>query len=216
MQRILSTFMKFIFKHLYHSFAFVYNFIAWMVSGGSWFQWCNVIEQFVTPNSRTLEVGFGTGILQKTLIEKGISVFGLDESVQMVRITKRNLKKHGLKYRLTRADVNELPFSKNSFDLIVSTFPSEFVSSNKFHLELARVLTPGGRFICLLGVEFKRKNLLDAFYRRLYALFNFPKKDRPVPNYNGRKTNLPDRFVIDRMEVAGRVLIFVKFVNYVR
>ncbi len=208
--------MIFFYNHLYHSFAFTYNAIAWIVSGGDWFDWCQEIRQFVTLGDRVLEVGFGTGLLQQSLAERGFHSIGIDESMQMARITKKRLRQRQIISMLARADVKALPFKAGSQDVILSTFPSEYVFKNDFHAEIERVLSPGGRFICLIGVEFHRKNLIDMFYWKLYRLAGFNPSAKRKSEINVGSPLLPDNYLVKRIAVAGRTLIFIEYVNFIR
>ncbi len=204
------------YKYLYHSFAFAYNPIARIVSGGDWFDWCKEIQQFVTPGERVLEVGFGTGVLQLSLAERGFFSIGIDESMQMARITKKKLTQKQKNPKLARANVKSIPIKSSSFNVILSTFPSEYVFDKDFHSEINRVLYPDGRFICLIGIEFNRKNLIDIFYRRLYRLTGFNLSAQRKSDMNPIYPGLLENSLVERISIAGRTLIFIEYINFTR
>jgi len=169
-KRILNFFLIYFYSNLYHSFAWSYDFIAKLVSGGEWFEWVSQTLPFVTPKDLVLEIGFGTGFLLKEISIRGSKTFGIDESQNMIGITKNRLRHDQTELRLTRGDSTSLPYKNNTFDLIISTFPSEYIFSQKFHEELIRVLKSKGKFISLLAVSFNKSSLLDLIYRFLYKI----------------------------------------------
>ena len=94
--RLISRFMRFFFHHFYHSFAWSYDFVAAVVSIGRWNDWIRTIIPFIQGNN-ILEIGPGPGYLQHLLRDRGLSIFGLDESMQMIRLAKNRLKKRTIK-----------------------------------------------------------------------------------------------------------------------
>ena len=80
---------------LYHSFAWAYDLVAWLVSFGQWAQWRRDSLDYLQPGS-VLEVGFGTGELLIEMSEMGLNVVGVELSPQMHRVTRRKLRKRAL------------------------------------------------------------------------------------------------------------------------
>ncbi len=140
------------FERLYHELAWAYDFVAWMVSGGRWHEWQRSVLGNLPPG-RVLEVGPGTGHLLAELIARGYDAWGLERSAEMLRVARRRLQPGGRAERLIRGDAVALPFAAACFDSVVLTFPSEYVYSQPFKDEVARVLRPGGRLVVLLGAE---------------------------------------------------------------
>lgn len=144
---IIQRFMRLFYQLLYHSFAFTYDLVAWVVSFGKWKDWVfNVVPHL--KGTRILELGHGPGHLQRLLLDRGLLPFALDESAQMGRIAARRL---GARQRLTRGLSQALPYASQSFDSIVSTFPSEYIFDPHTLLEAKRILRKDGRFIILPG-----------------------------------------------------------------
>ncbi len=167
MKKLVQKLFIIVYHHLYHTFAFAYDRIALFVSAGEWFDWVKQTLQFVDKKSIVLEIGFGTGILFDEITKLGNRIFGIDESQSMIRITKKKIyPKYGIP-KIVRGNAKYLPYPPDSFDLIITTFPGEFVFDLPFHIEIERVLTSGGVFVSLLGVSFNKSTLLDLFYRSL-------------------------------------------------
>ena len=146
--------MRFFFRQLYHSFAPTYDFVAAIVSFGSWADWVFSILPFIA-GTRILELGHGPGHLQRILLNRGLFAVGVDESAQMGTIAKRRLRRshidlNSAQGKLTRALAQKIPFASESFDSILSTFPSEYIFDMQTLSEAHRVLRQNGRFIVLL------------------------------------------------------------------
>jgi len=121
----------------------------------------------VDEKSIVLEIGFGTGILFEEISKLGNKIFGIDESQNMIDITKKRILPLDGVPKIVRGIAKYLPYSHDSIDLIVATFPSEYVFDFSFLAEIERVLTRGGMFVSLLGVSFNKSTFLDIFYRSL-------------------------------------------------
>ena len=62
-----------------------------------------------------------------------------------------------------QGSAQHLPFSNDSFDTVVSTFPSEYIYDPDTIAEVARVLRPGGRFIVIEGANLLPIGFLQPF-----------------------------------------------------
>ena len=145
---LIQRFMRVFFNLLYHPFAFTYDLVAAAVSFGHWKDWVNNILPFI-EGTRILELGHGPGHLQRTLLDRGLVAIAIDESAPMGRLAKRRL---GNIHKLTRALAQEIPFASESFDSVVSTFPSEYIFDTRTLSEAHRVLRSSGRLIVLLAM----------------------------------------------------------------
>lgn len=160
--------MSWFLKQLYDSFAFGYDIVSLVVSFGNWNQWTYQIIKFLNHEDRILEVGIGTGILHKNLINKNYKIYGCDLSKQMIMISTRRLKDDNPK--ILRTNNNKLPFPDNSFTKIIATFPSDYIFSKDFLNETQRLLKFGGELIVLLSVTFVKNDLISLLYRNLYKI----------------------------------------------
>ena len=171
----MKTLLRFFFRLLYHQFAFTYDLVAGTVSLGRWKEWVLSVLPFV-QGQRALEIGHGPGHLQRALLERGLFTFGLDESSQMGRLAKHNLKTNRkgnpgyTQINLTRGISQYLPFPSESFDTIVSTFPSEYIFDPQTLAEAQRVLVENGRFIILPGASLLGRGLMDRAMAFLFRI----------------------------------------------
>lgn len=136
------------FKQFYTTFAWTYDTVAAIVSFGEWKRWGEAALAFLPDNvhagrARVLEIAHGPGHLHRTMRERGYALTGIDLSPQMGRLTQRRARAAAL----ARASALRLPFADAAFEGVVSTFPAEFVFHPDTLRDVARVLTPGGRFV---------------------------------------------------------------------
>jgi SAM-dependent methyltransferase len=98
---------------------------------------------------RVLDVGCGRGEFAERLSAAGAEVVALDQSEQMVELTRAR----GVDARV--GDVQGLPFENGAFDVVVANFMLYHVPDlDRAFAEIVRVLRPGGRLIAATnGVE---------------------------------------------------------------
>lgn len=156
----MRRFMRFFFHLLYHPFAFTYDLVAWVVSFGKWNDWVLSIFPHI-EGTRILELGHGPGHLQRFLRERGLQPAALDESAQMGRLAKRRL---GADHKLARGLSQALPYAADSFDTVLSTFPSEYIFDLRTLSEIRRVLRNSGRLI-VLPAAFPSNGFLKWLYK---------------------------------------------------
>jgi ubiquinone/menaquinone biosynthesis C-methylase UbiE len=145
---LLRSFLRSVFRHLYHGLAPMYDLVAWAVSLGAWKAWGRTALPFV-EGEMVLELGPGPGHLQVALSEGGWSPLGLEESGQMLGRASRRLRKLGRSAGLARGIAQELPFAAGSLDTIVSAFPAEYILDARTLAEAWRTLKPGGRMVVI-------------------------------------------------------------------
>jgi len=156
----MQAFLRIFFKLLYHQFAFAYDLVAAAVSFNRWKDWVVEVIPFIEGN-RTLEIGHGPGHLQRILLSQGLVAVAIDESSQMGSLAKRHTDGSA---RLTRGLAQHLPFQSESFDSIVSTFPSEYIFDPHTLAEVKRCLSDGGRFI-VLPVAMPKNRFLEWLFK---------------------------------------------------
>jgi ubiquinone/menaquinone biosynthesis C-methylase UbiE len=176
----VKTLLQVFFRLLYHQFAFTYDLVAATVSFNRWKDWVMSVIPFIEGH-RVLEMGHGPGHLQRILLGRNLFTVGIDESAQMGRLAKRNLTRfsdsgannlsrlsdHHLAYtqtNLTRGIAQQLPFSTESFDTILATFPTEYITDPHTLSEVKRCLSNGGRLI-VLPAALPRNPFLDWLFK---------------------------------------------------
>lgn len=124
-----------------------------------------VIEQLldaarVGSGTKVLDVATGPGYVAARAAARGASVVGVDVARPMLALAT---KLHpGLQFR--QADAEQLPFSANSFDAVVSNFVVPHLAyPERAAAELARVLAPGGRLALTMWDVANRSRLLGLF-----------------------------------------------------
>ena len=147
--KLIQRFMRVFFNLLYHHFAFTYDLVASIVSFGKWKDWVHGILPFI-EGTRILELGHGPGHLQRTLLDRGLVAVAIDESAPMGRLAKHNI---GASHKLARTLAQKIPFASETFDTVISTFPSEYIFDMQTLSEAHRVLRSSGRLIVLLAAQ---------------------------------------------------------------
>jgi ubiquinone/menaquinone biosynthesis C-methylase UbiE len=172
----MKTLLRFFFRLLYHEFAFTYDLVAATVSLGRWKDWVLSVLPFI-QGTRVLEIGHGPGHLQRALLEQNLLAVGIDESSQMGRLAKRNLRRFFrdassgyTQINLTRGISQYLPFVAESFDTLVATFPSEYIFDPKTLAEALRVLAGNGRLIILPGATILGRGVMDRAMALLFRI----------------------------------------------
>jgi SAM-dependent methyltransferase len=99
---------------------------------------------------RSLEIGAGTGYFTLNLLQAGVvsEATCTDISPGMVATLARNARRLGLQVRTARADAESLPFSDESFDLVLGHAVLHHLPNlQRAFAEFRRVLRPGGRIV---------------------------------------------------------------------
>lgn len=98
---------------------------------------------------RVLEVGCGSAPCARYLARRGADVVAFDLSMGMLAHAVAGAGRTGTTVPLVQADVCEMPFADDSFDLAFSAFGAiPFVADSAGAMcEVARVLRPGGRWV---------------------------------------------------------------------
>jgi len=170
--------LNFIYHQLYHSLAWSYDLIAWLVSFGNWRNWINTaLPYLVGPN--ILELGFGTGYLQRALQGEAVRVFGIDESYQMcLWVTRHRNEVRGNGYAhyisVARGVSQSLPFPNRAFNSVVATFPSNYIFDAHTLHEISRVLIPEGKFAIVLSATITGRDILSKIYALIFRITESP------------------------------------------
>jgi ubiquinone/menaquinone biosynthesis C-methylase UbiE len=188
-----------VYSLLYHQLAWAYDYIAAAVSLGRWNHWVQTALPF--SRGRVLELGFGTGHLQKTFYEKSILAFGVDESIQMIKESRQLLCANSIPLRLIRGYAQYLPFISEYFDTVVSTFPAEYIFDPRTILEIKRILVSTGKFILLPTAWITGTRLSDRLLAWLLRKLGLTKGElRSV------STSIKDQFTHYGFEMQSEII----------
>lgn len=104
--------------------------------------------------TQVLDCGVGSGSLSMALhglLTEPVIWHGIDTSSKMLHTADAVMQQSGLVARLQQADVRSIPYSDESFDMVMAAHVLEHLPYPHHALkEMVRVLKPGGRlFICI-------------------------------------------------------------------
>jgi demethylmenaquinone methyltransferase / 2-methoxy-6-polyprenyl-1,4-benzoquinol methylase len=136
--------------------------------------WRKKLIRIVQPlkNKKVLDIATGTGDLAYDLLKKQPEfVQGVDFSEKMVDLCKQKMKRKRMDehFSCLRADVELLPFSDSSFDVVTIAFGiRNFQNMTGSLNEIYRVLKPQGTLVILefFHSKFAKRNVLYKFYMK--------------------------------------------------
>ncbi|MEO6709234.1 MAG: class I SAM-dependent methyltransferase [Planctomycetota bacterium] len=112
------------------------------------------VERLVSlgATGKVLDIGSGPGHIPLLLVERlsNVSVIGVDLSQHMLRHAelRRARSAHAARVEFRMADAKNLPFPRESFDVVASNTILHHISDpRRFISEAWRVLRPGGTFL---------------------------------------------------------------------
>lgn len=178
-RNLFTRFLFFFFYLIYEPLAFSYDLVAWVVSLGRWKTWVYSALPDL-PGPRILELGHGSGHLQLALHKKGIHAFGVDRSAPMGRLAYKRLATAKHTPNLVRASAEHLPFSGQTFDQLVATFPSEYIAQTKTLSEAHRALVQTGKFVVLPVAWIRGNRIWDRLAAWLFRVTG------QAPNWDSR------------------------------
>ena len=121
---------------------------------------------------KLLEVGCGRATSSIYQAKKlGISITPTDYSEAALDGANKNIKKYGVSALPQLADIYALPFSDNSFDVVISLGVMEHIAKAKLaYQEMFRVLKPGGIVISMNVPEHKNIQKIVIPLNRMFTL----------------------------------------------
>lgn len=166
-ERAIYAGLRLFFRLLYQEFAWSYDFVSAVVSGGRWQTWIRATLPYLN-GPRVLELGPGPGHLQIALNERSIKEFGLEASRQMAQRAARSARQKGYSSRVAIGLAQWAPYASQAFDQVVATFPTDYIADSRTIQEIYRLLTPGGCLVVLPFAWITGKSLPE---RALATLF---------------------------------------------
>ncbi len=121
------------------------------------------VSPYLRGDQRFLDLGCGTGLVTKPLLEAGHRVHCLDIAFGMLSVLKeKTIGSDNLS--LTVGDGEFLPYANDSFDIVVSSLTYHWIWNLKEALaEVFRVLREKGVFVCALLGEDSFKELRTVY-----------------------------------------------------
>ena len=166
--RLIARFAGAFLRLLYSRLAFVYDWVAWLVSAGHWVEWAGTGLNAL-PAGTCLELGHGPGhLLVRHRV--GRTLVGVDLSPQMTKLAaQRQLSSHS-PIRCIRARAQALPFAAEAFRGILASFPSEYIFDPQTVAEAFRVLHSGGTWVIVPQVRVTGRHPYEKFLAWLYRI----------------------------------------------
>ncbi|MHA1267689.1 MAG: class I SAM-dependent methyltransferase [Candidatus Helarchaeota archaeon] len=136
----------------------------------------------ILTDQTILELGVGPGIYLERFVQKEHHVIGVDISLNMLKITRKKLrKKYYEQFHLILADAEYLPFRKNIFNIVncievLRHLPNPYKTIWHVFNEVKRIMKNGGSFLISIPNILFPLNQFSVFYyiipRILLLLFN--------------------------------------------
>lgn len=105
-----------------------------------------VIDSVEPVNGRRLlDIACGTGNATLEAARRGASAVGLDAAPRLLAVAGERAGQESLELDWIQADMTELPFAEDSFDVVTSVFGTIFGDPEKVAAEIGRVLFTSGR-----------------------------------------------------------------------
>ncbi len=196
------TLRKWLFETLYKN-RYLYRFASTVPFAGQWRVWQQLVLSRI-QGKQVLEFGCGLGDLLADMLEAGYDCHAIEKSPQMVAAARDTLRRRhiGQPNCIQQGIVQQLPFPDNTFDTIVSTFPSEYIYDSATLAEAARVLRPGGRLIVIEGASLLPIGFLQSTLVAIQSLVY-----GPAALFGPRKQNTLQEKGKDSRETAPEAVI---------
>jgi SAM-dependent methyltransferase len=165
---------KLFFETLYKN-RYLYRFASTVPFAGQWRIWQGLILSHIHGHD-VLELGCGLGDLLADMLEAGYTCRAVEQSPQMVAAARATLahRHTGAPSWVIQGAAQKLPFAPNTFDTVVSTFPSEYIHDPETISEVERVLRPGGRLVVIEGAHLQSIGRLQPFLLLIHWLVYGP------------------------------------------
>jgi len=169
MKEFWNSLVELGFKLLYNELAWTYDLVSWLASRGQWRAWQQTAIPFLS-GELVLELAHGPGHMLLALESAGFQVVGLDLSPFMGKQARKRTNHLRGRIGLVRGSGQKLPFRREAFDSVLSTFPTEFLAEVETIVSVHRVLKPGGCLVIVPQARFTGTGPVTRFLEWLYAI----------------------------------------------
>ncbi|HEX7737141.1 MAG TPA: class I SAM-dependent methyltransferase [Ktedonobacteraceae bacterium] len=199
---------KALFETLYRN-KYLYRFASTVPFAGQWRAW----QRQVLPRLRghdVLELGCGLGDLLADMLEAGYACQAVEHSPQMLKAARETLARRqlGSPSLILQGSAQRLPCADNSFDSVVSTFPSEYIYDPETIAQVERVLRPGGCLIVIEGAALLPVGFFQPILLLLQTLVY-----GPGTIFTPRKKRQPARNTIPARELSQPIITTIPVAN---
>lgn len=166
---------KLLFETLYKN-RYLYRFASTVPFAGQWRVWQSLVLARIRGQD-ILELGCGLGDLLADMLEAGYICRAVEHSPQMVAAARDTIRRRkvGIASWIIEGSAQRLPFSDQTFDTVVSTFPSEYIYAPETIAEVERVLRPGGRLVIIEGANLQPVGYLQPLLVFIHLLVYGPR-----------------------------------------
>jgi 2-polyprenyl-3-methyl-5-hydroxy-6-metoxy-1,4-benzoquinol methylase len=99
----------------------------------------------ITPQTKILEIGTGTGWFPIYCAVRGLSCKGLEISPQLIDLAKENGRKHGVEPDIELGNLEDYPLPRDFYDVVIASSVFEHVEDWRTGLaKVYQTLKPGG------------------------------------------------------------------------
>lgn len=119
------------------------------------------------------DIGAGTGILTKQLLEKDATVYAVEPNDDMRKVAENNLKVFS-KFIPVKGTAENTALSDNSIDIITAAQAFHWFDRQKFKKECQRILKPSGKVILIWNSRDSKSELIienDSINRKYCSNF---------------------------------------------
>lgn len=147
-----------------------------------------------TPETSFLKPGVGTGLNVLPLVRRGYCVTGIDVSQEMLDQFRQKLHKIPQNLKLIHADASQLPFTDQSFDVVLTVHIVHTVSNWKTFLdEIDRVLKPQGFYFNAQWITPPARMEFERYFRAILSKYEVGQASKRL-NTAIEEINIEDYF----------------------
>jgi ubiquinone/menaquinone biosynthesis C-methylase UbiE len=112
-------------------------------------EYARAVTRVLRPGAAVLELGAGTGMHSGVLCAAGVDTTLTDISPSALKVLRRRLDVSRVPARTFVTPMESTPFADSTFDLVASAGSLSYADPSALDGEIARVLKPGGSFVCV-------------------------------------------------------------------